>query len=586
MQSELRRGTSDQRHQEIPNLVESPAEGPDDRIAQRQSMVFEEIAIVVRTDTFAAHDPIKSTDNALYMAVKGFLNVALALQEFARQYGVAGVDLFQDLASRDRRPGVLLDRKEKIGTAILFYGLALKPETQRDKSPAERSQPIREIATAINKRLAGQVDGREQAWQIEAATPNWLATAASDDSGSPAAPPKPARVPVDEPQKWTFLFTSPENATPAQINLQGCVDSQRDADSGSNIVVALLDTCPDVTKEDLATAFPTNELFLEVAGVAGVSGKPIEIEASSPARFTQVEGVVPSWLGWLRTLFATGPEETPALIRRSYSIPSHGLFSAGIVKDIVPHAKIRLIGMLNNVGMSSLDVLADIIEGLPRSRARGENLIVNLSWTTSTLPADMDEDSHYLDALQALIEWLGEKDVLVVAAAGNNALDPTAAGRRLIGNARPEPRFPAAFALDNVLSVAATEITFTDAAKYSNRASAVGVATVGGDALLNAMSKSEIETEPASADLDAINGIYLESPLAITEEQNRTGWVSWAGTSFATPIISAVAAALWATDNSLATPSDVIAKVRSFAEIDTRPELNAKAIYARQDIRP
>jgi subtilisin family serine protease len=75
-----------------------------------------------------------------------------------------------------------------------------------------------------------------------------------------------------------------------------------------------------------------------------------------------------------------------------------------------------------------------------------------------------------------------------------------------------------------------------------------GVATFGGDDYI----LTDTNDIP-----DAVRGLYI-SPTFPLGEQNTTGWADWSGTSFATPIISALAAHLLA--QGLSAP-DAIARI-------------------------
>jgi len=55
-----------------------------------------------------------------------------------------------------------------------------------------------------------------------------------------------------------------------------------------------------------------------------------------------------------------------------------------------------------------------------------------------------------------------------------------------------------------------------------------------------------IDTHVPEDQIDAIRGLYCGNPVLLDGGPNETGWVYWAGTSFATPIISALAASVWA----------------------------------------
>jgi len=127
----------------------------------------------------------------------------------------------------------------------------------------------------------------------------------------------------------------------------------------------------------------------------------------------------------------------------------------------------------------------------------------------------------------------------------------------------PPPRFPARY--DNVLGVAATRRDLETAADYSNRGELAAtswpgdVSTFGGNIVPPGAQNEPGTTHPT----DSIVGIFSATTLP-GGARNTSGWVRWAGTSFSTPIVAAVAARLWATDPALG-PMDLIAWVRGFA---------------------
>ncbi len=159
------------------------------------------------------------------------------------------------------------------------------------------------------------------------------------------------------------------------------------------------------------------------------------------------------------------------------------------------------------------------------------------------------------------IRGLSEQGVLVVAAAGNDAL------RALLGGALPPPRYPAYY--QSVLAVAAAGPDGAPAV-YSNRADVLplgnGVTTFGGNVVVPDRRDEPPEADPgvaAGGRAQSVVGLY-SSPTLPRGEANTTGWVHWAGTSFATAIMSGLAARLWQQDGSQS-PTDLIYRVRSLA---------------------
>jgi len=149
-------------------------------------------------------------------------------------------------------------------------------------------------------------------------------------------------------------------------------------------------------------------------------------------------------------------------------------------------------------------------------------------------------------SLHEVVSWLSEHDVLVVAAAGNDGLS----------GGHPEERLPARYDMDpsppSVIGVAAVTNSST-AAAYSNRGDS-GVVVLGGDATYSGLNEPPAVKETPQRDKDAVIGIYSSRvfPFADTPgdpaRQNQTGWAFWSGTSFATPVISALAANRWLAD--------------------------------------
>jgi subtilisin family serine protease len=277
---------------------------------------------------------------------------------------------------------------------------------------------------------------------------------------------------------------------------------------------------------------------------------------------------------------ATHPEQ--------FQVPDHGLFAAGIVYSIVPPGtSVYLIRVLNDYGIGDSLAIGHALAGLPRALLgtdqpgpRHARLVVNLSlgaeipiparlfdrWLpeTARTPADMASHlpelcalfDHLHGNLSDVLSWLTERGVLVVAAAGNDALRAD-----VPPGEPPPPRYPARY--DDVLGVAAVRRDLRSPALYSNRGDVVlqagsgHIATFGGNVVPAANDQASAGTVPNDSVLGLFSGaIPPASP-------NTTGWARWSGTSFSTPIIAGVAARLWGTDRSR-TPIGLAQYVRSF----------------------
>jgi hypothetical protein len=175
-------------------------------------------------------------------------------------------------------------------------------------------------------------------------------------------------------------------------------------------------------------------------------------------------------------------------------------------------------------------------------------------------------------ALELIFSTKGARNVLVIAAAGNDSCQP----KRVVG-----PRMPAA--IEGVLGVSSYlppegKAQGTEsgqnwiAAHYTNEDDFFppddGVGAYGG----------RIE---GGAVTDGLYGLYVSDlELAGGHMGNTTGYAQWAGTSFAAPIATGVAADLWAKDPSL-TPDEIIRRI-CIAE-DGKPQV---AIPLRQTAQP
>jgi hypothetical protein len=228
-----------------------------------------------------------------------------------------------------------------------------------------------------------------------------------------------------------------------------------------------------------------------------------------------------------------------------------------------------------------------VLRSLPDTFQPGRmrKLIVNLSlgtaipvprqrhwarWLPATRRAAMaqwpdDLSNTMLDAahrsLWNTVHWLHMQGILVVAAAGNDAL------RAHLGGKLPPPRYPAYY--QSVLAVAAAGPDGTPAV-YSNRADVLpfgnGITTFGGNVLAPSADDAPPLADPgvtSAGRQQSVVGLYSAATLP-GGERNQTGWVHWAGTSFATAIMSGLAAQLWRQD-ATQTPESLIRRVRGLA---------------------
>jgi len=111
------------------------------------------------------------------------------------------------------------------------------------------------------------------------------------------------------------------------------------------------------------------------------------------------------------------------------------------------------------------------------------------------------------------------------------------------------------------------------AAAYSNRGDVAvfgnGVATFGGNVRPPASDseppKTDASVDPSTQRSNAVVGIFTQRQLPGSGVTNKTGWISWAGTSFATPVVSGIAAWVWGANPDL-TAAEVRQKVRDLTQ--------------------
>jgi hypothetical protein len=332
-------------------------------------------------------------------------------------------------------------------------------------------------------------------------------------------------------------------------------------DQLETVEVAILDTVPSTRALDTAAQrWPRHQLLNRLCDPAVLS--------------REYAGGDPRW-----QLPPTGADGVQ-LYGHGYPMADHGLFVAGIVHSIAPHARLRLIEVLNERGVGYVDALAYTLRRLGDERAARPDappLVINCSLTivaplagqltpdpatddeleqvesiiggeriAGRNPTELTPDEQALlaelDLLGQALEWIfmaaANWNVLVVAAAGNDG--PPA--RRAL--AQHEARCPAAFA--TVVGIGALDEAGNSTA-YSNKADRQplqGLATFGGgEEPLDAASPRPHRAAAGHALLGVYTGSFYNG-AGRRRRTNRNGWAWWAGTSFAAPIISGLLAQL------------------------------------------
>jgi subtilisin family serine protease len=249
-----------------------------------------------------------------------------------------------------------------------------------------------------------------------------------------------------------------------------------------NIVVAVVDSGANYTHEDLRTSVAIN--------TGEIANDLIDNDAN---------GFVDDRLGYD---FANDDEDP-------IDDNGHGSHVAGIIAasannsvgiaGVVWTGTILPIKVVNSQGTGTI---ARLIAGIEYAVDRGAS-VINLSLSTQT----------YSAALEDAIRAARELDIVVVAAAGNNGSDNGAT-----------PRYPASFALENLISVAATDnsdnlASFSNFGATSVDLAAPGVEilsthqTDGSYAILSGTSMAAPHVSGAVALMRAKNGLLDHSEL-------------------------------------------------------------------------
>ncbi len=404
------------------------------------------------------------------------------------------------------------------------------------------------------------------------ALPNLLNSSVDNTHGCPVSPP----YPVKEGEGWgRYKITLPQ----LPDNLQRA--------RGKDVTVFVLDTLPQSgqikTAADKADKY--NALLKEMA--AGM--KDTEPYDAGPPAINlnySFDSIIPAPPDSAKT----GKDIYGRLV--GFPMEDHGLAIAGIIRDLAPDANIECIRVLNDYGVGDLHTLLSALDYIYKLVSdHGESfklpVVINLSLVLmppepdihdGSLPGIEDIISVSKEVLYSILNQADSKAIFV-ASAGNDS-DPRDAQMNP-SEVRFSARYPAAFADDKdhpvagMIPVGAVNMERT-AAFYSNYPGASGVATYGGELprpypwLPSAISHGITHVDDTSP-IDAIRGIYtgkkypalsvsddytdrmngtqMENPpqgmpmdYPMYDAPNPYAWAYWSGTSYATPIISALAA--------------------------------------------
>ena len=399
---------------------------------------------------------------------------------------------------------------------------------------------------------------------VEGVSPNWITSSSKSDSGGTGGPggrPTPyAGLPGQADFFFEKLIDELKGNNHTGTNIYG---------DGTGVDVIILDTAPSA--HDLVLAHKELVLLME----EGQKHRLIEHLLGPGGRLKLYPATYEEHLRMGNT----------SLNKHGYEMTDHGLFIAGIIHSIVPKATIHLIEVLNQFGVGDLETLA---RGLSKAeticnQSTGK-AVINGSWCLDlpdaleefayqpsqketipgiekemeeqlrvTIASELDKDElRWVLELRVMCERLGFMGSQVVAAAGNKAENA--------GQSRhaPDASYPAAFS--KVVGVGALPHDAErndgsgkyNASSYSNQADKpepTGIMALGGE----------------EGEEEGVLGVYLgqfppdedENGQPInghgwpkTGPKSENGWAWWAGTSFATPILTgAIASVLSGLEN-------------------------------------
>ncbi len=418
------------------------------------------------------------------------------------------------------------------------------------QDPAD--SPVVKLVAMINDKPD---DLRKQGIPIVSASPIWLAGATNGPSipvgqGCPLTPPIPLLSDIAcASSSGLFPITLPE--LPPVLRPM----------SGDGVTVFVLDTLPTMEEINRAVeaAEENNLLLLDVANNVRFHYNRLPDLLEVPSKSQPV----------------TGKDIEGRLV--GFRMPDHGLFIAGIVRDVAPNAHVECVRVLNDYCVGDLPTITKALEGIhnrmllfnpeaPKPDGTYERgdlfqkpVVVNLSLV---IPEDMEVTSNgfkqsdlddlrkgLLNSIQALVN-LG---VVFVASAGNEG-DLRYPPANPNGT-RPDALYPAAFAYHGLkppqmmVPVGAVD-KHGNAASYSCYPGYLGISTYGGEVPIAARRKLD-GCFTGAENVDAPIGIYtsLSYPALSIDDceptypvPNGNAWAYWVGTSFATPIIAALVA--------------------------------------------
>src|SRR5947209_8001053 len=343
------------------------------------------------------------------------------------------------------------------GSIVTFYNIESGIPSTMDYTPAVIDQLLT---------LKDTIELNKQHISALAVERNWLMTGVEEvGHGCPITPP----ISVQEPPssgRWTV------NLPQLPAAFQG--------GTGKGVTVFVLDAFPQPQQiRAAATGAGSNNMLLQDMATGMVSESPYNTAVPPAINLKYLTTVSePS------ENVVTGKDIYGNLI--GFPMADHGLFVAGLVRDVAPEASIECIRVLDDFCTASVATLISSLSNINNRMSTAGDLyqkqvVINLSLVV--MPPD--DQNPPREGLLTPMQSLTEKGAIFVASTGNDS-DPR--DTSMNNGQRMGPRYPANFAYDSdhptlaakVIPVGAVNSTGS-AASYSNYPGEVGVATYAGE---------------------------------------------------------------------------------------------------------
>jgi Subtilase family len=407
------------------------------------------------------------------------------------------------------------------------------------KEPPHNQSPVVRIINTFNK--GPKTLNYDRQVDFSGASPNWLCSGTEYiPQGCPLTPP----IPVDDACSfWHFHLPL---LSPEELRSM----------TGEGVTVFVLDTLPerDVISHAVTKARDDNLLLFDVSRNVTFNYDIWNYWAANPS-----DPRIPP--------LAVGKDVYGRHI--AFRMPDHGLFIAGIVHDIAPHARVECIRIMNDYCVGDSNLFSSALQYIQNRMLPGGDLyqrpvVINLSNVMPTIAeaqsAGLDPSTGVPENVLIFVYYsilaLVQLGAIVVASAGNEAdlrenpsgMRPLALHPAAFGNP-PIPINGVIQAIHGVIPVGAVDKN-GKGTSYSSYPGPSGIATYGGE-VPEVDPRDPPSDDPIVTVCDAVRGIYSaarypglseNSSIKQYRAPNDRGWAYWVGTSFATPIISAVAA--------------------------------------------